>query len=319
MRRKTIRSSFLVWLLVAALPALTSVPSASAEADLDPVVLDVIRMLEAGVGEEVIVRWLDSTDRRPVDIGSQGMVGLSEAGASQELLQALLDRLIGPADRESALAPPASGEELAAVIKLAAKRAWTDEDEPDSPRQPLWSVYLYLDGEFVAWTRPTLEGNSTKVSRSLLPGAHELRVVLQRYEEDRDGWSYESRVVPSLITFETVSREPIEVEVDIERIWGLWRHYKGGGPLSWVVRQGGSVLSEQRGTGGNPDRWVAVCEDIEANFEDSSGVPLRYRNAMIRCVPWIELWTGPGRETSRAEILAMLADFDFEPPAQQAE
>ena len=97
---------------------------------------------------------------------------------------------------------------------------------------------------------------------------------------------------------------------------GLWRERKNGGPLSYLIRQGVEVLAEHQGTGGNPDRWQPVCEDVEANFSDKDGVPKRFRNAMGRCIRWSELWTGTGSATSREGILETLAEHDFEPPVR---
>jgi hypothetical protein len=200
-----------------------------------------------------------------------------------------------------------------AVIKLRAKQAFVEEDEPDAPRPQPWWIYLYLDGELVAWTKPSLKGEPVESRRLVPTGDRELRVVLQRYEELRGGWLYESLSVPTLVAFGTQPGNPIEIEVEMKRIWGLWRDRKDAGPLSYVIRQGVEVLAEHQGTGGNPDRWQPVCEDVEANFEDSRGVPKRFRNAMSRCIHWSELWTGAGRSTSRAEILAKLAEDHFQP------
>lgn len=143
-----------------------------------------------------------------------------------------------------------------------------------------------------------------------------MRVVLQRYEDLRGGWLHESLSVPTLVTFEARSGSPIEIDVEMKRIWGLWRERKDGGPLSYLIRQGAEVLAEHQGTGGNPDRWSPVCEDVEANFRDKDGVPKRFRNAMSRCTQWSELWTGSGSVTSREEILDYLAEHDFEPPVR---
>ena len=57
-------------LLAVAAILLTSSPLL-AESDLDPVVADVLEMLEASVDEGVILQWLESTDRRPADIGAE--------------------------------------------------------------------------------------------------------------------------------------------------------------------------------------------------------------------------------------------------------
>lgn len=200
------------------------------------------------------------------------------------------------------------------ILNLGAKRAIVEEDEPDSPREPPWWVYLYLDGELVAWTKPSRRGEPVEARRAIQSGERELRVVLQRYEDLRGGWLHESLSVPTLVRFEAHPGKTIEIDVEVKRIWGLWRDRKDGGPLSYLIRQGSEVLAEQQGTGGNPDRWRPVCEDVEANFRDADGVPKRFRNAMVRCIRWSELWTGTGSSTSRTQILDELAAYEFEPP-----
>lgn len=295
-------------------------------------------MLNAGVSDSLILQWLESTDRRPVDIGSLDLIALTDAEASEELIAALLNRVeeartaepidssgappeptpvapLAASVRDSRTTVPVDGS-VEATFRLSAKRVWVDEEEPDSPREPRWNVFLYLDGEVIVWTRPDAKGKPVEARRSIAAGHREMRVVLQRYEERREGWRYESLSVPTLVAFEVQPGDPVEIEVDMKRIWGLWRNRKDGGPLSYVVRQGGEVLVEQSGTGGNPERWQPVCEDVEANFPDAEGVPKAFRNPMSRCVRWAELWNGPGKSTSRPGILEELAEYDFEPPVR---
>jgi hypothetical protein len=311
------RWSALVWVEMLCLAVAS--PAVSQQGTLDPVVVDVIEMLRAGVDEGVIAQWLDSTDRRPADVGRQGVIALTEAGASESLMTTLLQGVethsaesaarSKPAGQE---APPATGS-VETLIHLRAKQAFVDEDEPDSPRAQPWGVYLYLDGELVAWSKPSLAGEPVASRRLISVGDHELRVVLQRYEDLRGGWLYESLSVPTQVVFQARAGAPLEIEVEVKRIWGLWRDRKDGGPLSYVVRQGVEVIAEHEGTGGNPDRWQPVCEDVEANLANSPKVPKRFRGALNRCIRWADLWIGKGRSTSRSEILAELARFDFEP------
>lgn len=308
--------------------------AASSTTELDPVVADIVEMLDAGVDEGVILKWLESTNRRPADVGSQGLIALTEAEASEDFVKALLTLIDeqGGEDRMMASAPPpatpravestpdvaepAASGTVESVVRLRAKQVWVDEDEPDRPRDPPWDVFLYLDGELVAWTRPTLQGEPAEAMRALQAGPRELRVVLQRYEELRGGWQYESLAVPTLVSFEANGDQTLEIEVEMTRIWGLWRQRKDGGPLSYVIRQGDRVLAEGGGTGGDPNRWSPVCEDVEANFPGSEGIPKRFRSSMSRCLRWSELWTGPGRFTDRAKILQRLAEYDFQPPVR---
>jgi hypothetical protein len=321
-------------LLAVAAIFLTSSPLL-AKSDLDPVVEDVLEMLEASVDEGVILQWLESTDRRPADIGGKGLIALSQAGASEELIDALLEgvekeRGQGTTSVSSAsVSPPVepvseaeptpaatldpSTASVEALIQLRAKQIWVDEDEPDSPREPPWWIYLYLDGELVAWTRPTLQGTPVEARRVLKTGRREMRVILQRYEDLRGGWSYESLTVPTLVAFEPGTSDSVEIDVEMTRIWGLWRQRKDGGPLSYVIRQGDRILAEHGGTGGDPNRWSPVCEDVEANFPEATDVPKRFRNSMSRCIRWAELWEGPGANTDRADILERLAEYEFQP------
>lgn len=317
--------------------ALICGPATAAPEELDPIVAQVVAMLEAGVSEELVLQWLESTGRRPQDIGAQGVIALTEGGASEQLIMALLQLVEelgtepvgrsapgpGPPSSESPgpIAVPhdpraTSEEGVQAIVELRAKRIWTDEPEPDGPQEPRWDVYLYLDGELVAWSRPTLQGDPVEARRTLRAGQRELRVVLQRYEELRSEWLYESLLVPTLIGFKARPGEPIEIDVEMKRIWGLWRQRSDGGPLSYTIRQGDRVLAEHPGTGGDPDRWRPVCEDVEANFPDAEKVPRRFRSLMSRCVRWADLWTGSGRSSSRSEILAALAEYDFQPPVR---
>lgn len=312
--------------------------SALSDPPLDSIVTQVVEMLNAGVSDTMILQWLESTGRRPVDIGSQGLIALSEAEASEELMTTLL-QLVGarsgeepapavqPAPEEATpeevgasparvVTQAADGNGVDATLRLSAKRVWVDEEEPDSPREPRWNVYLYLDGDLVAWVRPDANAEPVEARRLIQPGRREIRVALQRYEERRSGWRYESLSVPTLVEFDVEAGDPVEIEVDMKRIWGLWRDRKDGGPMSYFVRQGADVLAEQNGTGGNPDRWQPLCEDVEANFPVHQGVPRAFKSAMNRCIRWADLWNGTGKSTARTEILKALAEHDFEPPVR---
>ena len=61
-------------------------------------------------------------------------------------------------------AAEAADGDVEAVVRLSAKQVWTDEDEPDRPREERWDIYLYLDGDLIAWTRPTLQGEPVEAT-----------------------------------------------------------------------------------------------------------------------------------------------------------
>ena len=306
---------FAVW--AAAVPAV----GAAMEIDaVDPVVAEVLEMLDAGVSDHLILRWLETTDRAPGDVSAAGLIALSEAEASEELIEALLRLAGGSADGrpatgagEAPITEPEApvdkaADDVAAQVEahflLVAKQLFTDEPEPDNPQPETWDVFVYLDGDLLGWVHPTLAAEPVEVRRLLSAGSHDLRVVLERYDAKSRMHRYDSLSVPVPVAIEARPGAILEVDLQVKRIWGLWRDTDSSGPLSYTVKQGTEILTENTGTGGDPSRWRPICEDIEANFPDAKKVPSVHRTAMSRCVGWPELW--PDREpvTPRMEILA---------------
>ena len=83
--------------------------SASASAS-DEVCAEVVRLLEAGLGEPLVLRWLEESGKRPGRPTADDLVALKKAGASDELVAKLLDRSRDGAKAASASpdgAPPA--------------------------------------------------------------------------------------------------------------------------------------------------------------------------------------------------------------------
>src|SRR5436305_3794171 len=83
--RSTLRSILplaLVLLLVPALPARA--------AELDPVVQEVVHMLEGGVSEPVVASWLETSGRRPARVDAAELVALQKAKASDDLMKRLI-------------------------------------------------------------------------------------------------------------------------------------------------------------------------------------------------------------------------------------
>lgn len=308
---------------------------------VDPVVAQVIEMLDAGVDEEIIGQWLVSTDRRPQDMSAGGLVALTQAGASKDLIGRLLDlvadtgrsseplgnshapaRVPPPVDQEP-LAPrildeagkeayPAAGVDIPAdvLFLLSYKKIYTQEPEPDYPPPEPWTVFAYLDGELVAWVTDSLEGEPVRANRLLAPGRHVVRVTQERHFRQGKKWVHESRVAPTFIAFDVVPGK--EMEVDL-RFHGHWVYRGSRGPLTYAIRQGNRTLDEEGPTGGDPSEWQLVCEDVEANFPEDGKVPRLYRWEMARCTPWSDLWDGTGEQTSRTELLAEMRKSDFQP------
>ncbi len=59
---------------------LALVPLASAEVTPDdPLVDDVVRMLDAGIESDLVVSWLKTGDRRPAALSADALIALSQA------------------------------------------------------------------------------------------------------------------------------------------------------------------------------------------------------------------------------------------------
>lgn len=58
----------------------------------DEVCAEVVRLLEAGLGEPLVLRWLEESGKRPGRPTADDLVALKKAGASDELVAKLLDR-----------------------------------------------------------------------------------------------------------------------------------------------------------------------------------------------------------------------------------
>lgn len=89
--------------LLAGGPASAEVPAASAS---DPVVGEVVRLLEAGLGEPLVQRWLDDSGKIPALPTADDLIALKKAGASDKLIAALLDRASAHAPATPAAAEP---------------------------------------------------------------------------------------------------------------------------------------------------------------------------------------------------------------------
>lgn len=70
-------------------PAVAETPAAAAG---DPVVAEVVRLLDAGLGEPLVLRWLAESGKTLGRPTADDLVALKKAGASDDLIAALLDR-----------------------------------------------------------------------------------------------------------------------------------------------------------------------------------------------------------------------------------
>ena len=83
--------------LCLALLAGLAVTAAAGEADdVDPVVRDVVRMLEAEVDAAVILRWLDQVETPPETISADDLILLNESEASTQVITTLQEIPVAP-------------------------------------------------------------------------------------------------------------------------------------------------------------------------------------------------------------------------------
>ncbi|MGB5623675.1 MAG: hypothetical protein WBN65_14370, partial [Gammaproteobacteria bacterium] len=80
----------ILMLAMSAAPAMVRAQTNATQA-VDPIVTDVVRMLEVGIEPDLILNWLQSSGKRPGPLSADDVIALSEAKAPKELIQALLD------------------------------------------------------------------------------------------------------------------------------------------------------------------------------------------------------------------------------------
>ena len=117
----------LLW-VTSLVPSGVQAQTATAEA-VDPVVGDVVRMLEVGIEPDLILRWLESSGKRPGPLSADDVIALSEAKAPKELIQALLD-LAAAAPTSATPIPPDT------PVAAAPERSASVAPGPGRPRPP---------------------------------------------------------------------------------------------------------------------------------------------------------------------------------------
>ena len=83
--------ALLITLAVAPPPPLFAAPRSAPARAADPIVAQVLQMLQGGVSEPVITTWLDKSGARPAAVGSADLVALKKAGASDALRAELVE------------------------------------------------------------------------------------------------------------------------------------------------------------------------------------------------------------------------------------
>ncbi|MEM8932731.1 MAG: hypothetical protein AAGE94_16220, partial [Acidobacteriota bacterium] len=273
-----------ILLVLLATSVLAEPPS---EPPTDPVLAGVVRMLDAELSEPVIRRWL-ATQTPPAAPSADDLIALRRAGASDDLLTALLDRALGvevappvaPSPAPSAPPPPPAqtpnaptatastsepmveGSPVQATFRLSYRPYYLEDEEP-------WGLYAYLDGiplTVVAESQPVGGRQILTFDKPLDPGRRMLRFVRERHSiREGEDDMHEARVIDAMLVFEV---RPGAGDVQIEASF-TQSPIRFADPMNVRVAQGGRTLDVQEDTGGNTDT-AADQGNIRGRHADDS-------------------------------------------------
>ncbi|MGB5511903.1 MAG: hypothetical protein WBM87_09370 [Woeseiaceae bacterium] len=292
----------------------------------DPLVADVVRMLDAGIESNLIVSWLKTGDRRPAAMSADALITLSQAKASTELIEFLLSmapRTV-PVAQVPALTPepvaidpePVPVDKDCCLVDFSVEYRATEDKEGEEFEHPGRDLYLYIDGQFLA----RLESQSNIINSSavrfkspIAPGEHMLRLTRQLHTRKRsktgdDGWDHETTVSPSIIRFRV---EP-DAQWQLELRW-IQSEFSTQRPLSWRWLRNGAEVTGEKKIGEFRERWPFLCEDVAISGDSGAIAGWRARDRQKGCVDWRSLWPADV-QTTRATVLDELRLSDFAPP-----
>lgn len=297
------------------------VPAAAQEDSLSG---QIVRMLEAELSEEIIREWLDGQSVPTEPLSADDLVALKSAGASDDLLRALIVSTRGapetvspptsaPATERPSAPPtpappglssssPAPTSESLVTFKLSYLARF---EEPD----PEWDLFVYIDGIPLSYlTTASIEKRAAEIEflRSVPAGEHVLRVTQERHFKRGGQWRHETRVATTAFPFELAGGVPVRLELEfVERLMD----YQD--PLAFKLTQGAAVTDSGR-VGGEAEFWPFLCDDIEASIATGKKPSRRQGRKLEECVRWEGLW-GSLVAPSRSEVLDAMADFEFRP------
>ena len=293
---------------------------AAADTDAAPddpgLVEQVIRLLDNDLDSSVVSAWLDRQPARPGSLSVDDLIALEQAGASKELVRKMIE-MSGEASAPAAPtqpepsndAPRATRSEPASndvelTLALTYKpRSETDDDFPDEP-----DLYVYLDGEPVAAVASQagkMRSEPVKVTTSVSPGPHSIRLVRERHErrgrKPDSPWRHEATACPEAIDFTVDGDRDLRIEIAWHEPTFVLRET---GALSWTILSGDEEIAAVEDIGTPKSDWPEVCEDIEASLEEGREPGKRTRRRLERCVRWGDLWEERAENPGRAEIIA---------------
>jgi len=278
------------------LAGLTTILAAEQPDDIDPVVQDVVRMLEAEVDTAVILQWLAQVETPPETISADDLILLKRAGAPQEVVERLLEMSEGAPTPE--LTAPTSTPPPSVRVTPPAMDADAIEE------------CCEVDGSLLA--RAVRDRAATTLSAPISPGEHTIRLLWEVHARQGRGesasWEHDARVAPETIRFDLPPAEDWKLEV----IWNEGRFGSRKQPLSWNLAADGRPPTGESGLGTPRDRWPVLCDEIEASIPEGKDTPGWARRAMKGCLSWASLWEGldtvPGRDQARDEAIRSAED-----------
>ena len=301
---------------------------------VDPVVTDVVRMLNVGIEPELVLKWLQSSGKRPGPLSADDVIALSQANAPKELIQALLDLATPAAALPAAPAgsgagapatsvpsyAPATGAAVAAdsrccLVDFSVEYRAAEDRIGGEFEGPGHDLFVYLDGHFLA--RFESQGNIAAqgpipFKAWVAPGEHTIRLTRELHTQPNrrkhpEAWDHVTTVSPAVIEF----------RVEPGAAWNMDIHWVQGEfsmkpPLHWRWSRDGVELDGEKHAGAFREEWPYLCDDVEASREAGTIANWRARDRLKGCVTWAALWP-PDNETARAIVLDELRQFDFEP------
>jgi hypothetical protein len=310
-----IRRLAVVILLLSVCAILTPHSPAAEEEARDEVVREVVRMLDAGVSEDVILRWLERDDRHPGELGSDDIIALTRAAASPQLMDRLMTEQPPAAPAPAALPLESDSGEVDIPVEFSIRYRPFRDSEADEDEQ--WHLFVYLDGRPLAWSEGrnwlSKSKKTVDVTPLVTPERHVVRLVQERHRRaGKQGWRHEARVCPDAIEFEATTPGR-RVEIQVTEPTGL--SLRGKSTLIWSMWDEGVPQDEGIPLSGPPDDWPPLCEEIETAYEEGEKIPKRVQKQLDRCVRWDSLWPGLTGIPGRDEVRALLERVDFRPVA----
>jgi hypothetical protein len=307
----------LVFLIMAiATPSLPAAEEGDSTPALDPVVADVVRMLEENVEPGVVEAWLDSGDHRPGPLTADDMVALSRAGAPETLISRLLE--LSEAEKPAAVVAEEPIDSVMAGRTDFSVRYKPQAGAYDEDRDP-WALYVYLDGWPLAWTDGgssvfTVSTKPLRFHETLAPGKHVIRLLKESHvlvSKKNDRWAHEALVCPVAVEFAIEAGSSYRIDLELNENVAVWS--KQDGPLSYSLFRNDALLAEEKGEGPDTDEWSALCEEVETAFPGEKRDSRAAARAMKGCVSWESLWPSTPDDPDRETVRQLLAEVDYRP------